>query len=138
MIRKVDHLGIVVRSLEQSIPYYRDLLGLPFLGTEIVPDGTVRVAFFQAGESKIELIEPIANPGVEKFLEKRGEGIHHVCLQTDDIVAELARLAAAGADLIDKAPRAGAHHMQVAFVHPKSMGGVLVELAQPTDGPDAH
>lgn len=138
MIRKVDHLGIVVRSLEQSIPYYRDLLGLPFLGTEVVPDGTVRVAFFQAGESKLELIEPIANPGVEKFLEKRGEGIHHVCLQTDDIVAELARMEAEGAQLIDKAPRAGAHHMQVAFVHPKSVGGVLVELAQPSDEAHAH
>lgn len=138
MIRKVDHIGIVVRSLEESIPYWRDLLGLPYLGSEVVPDGTVRVAFFQSGESKIELIEPIDNPGVEKFIERRGEGIHHICLQTDDIVAELGRMQAEGATLIDEQPRPGAHGMQVAFVHPKSLGGVLVELAQPGDDTHAH
>jgi len=131
VIKAVDHIGIVVRDLDAQVALYQDRLGLPYQGTETVPDGTVKVAFFDAGESKIELITPLDNPGVEKFLEKRGEGIHHICYRTDDIEAELERLRADGARLIDERPRDGAHGMRVAFVHPKSMGGVLIELAEP-------
>lgn len=131
MIKKVDHIGIVVHSLAATIPLYRDVLGLEYINTEVVPDGSVRVAFFKTGDVKIELIEPIDNPGVQKFLETRGGGLHHVCYESTDLKADLAALAQQGVRLLDKEPRDGAHHMKVAFAHPKDLAGVLVELAQP-------
>lgn len=130
MIKKIDHLGVVVKDLDASIKLYQDTLGLEFNGREVVPDGTVEVAFFRIGESNIELIQPLNNPGVTKFLETRGEGLHHICIETDNIQAELATMKAKGAKLIDEQPRAGAHGKQIAFVHPKSLSGVLVELSQ--------
>ena len=92
MIDKIDHLGIVVRNLDDSIQLYKDSLGLEYMGREVVPDGTVEVAFFKIGESKIELIQPLNNPGVDRFLETRGEGLHHICVETDNIEAELERM----------------------------------------------
>lgn len=130
MIEKIDHLGIAVKDLEKGIRLYRDVLGLEFLGREVVPDGTVEVAFFKVGESKVELVMPVDNPGVDRFLETRGDGLHHICYATSDINADLERMKAAGARLIDDEPRAGAHGKKVAFVHPKSLSGVLVELSQ--------
>ncbi len=135
MIRDIDHIGIVVRSIQDALPGYRDLFELEYMGEEVVPDGTVKAAFLRPvdGTTKIELIEAIDNPGVEKFLETRGPGVHHICYKTKDIVAELARLEAGGVRLIDKQPRPGALGKMVAFLHPKSTGGVLVELAQPAE-----
>jgi len=127
----VDHIGIAVRSLENALKIYRDLLGLKELSTEVVPDGTVRVTFLEIGTTKLELIEPINNPGVERFLEKRGEGLHHICFLSNNIAEDLKSFKEKGATLIDPEPRRGAHGMMVAFLHPRSMGGVLVELAQP-------
>ncbi len=130
MIKKIDHLGVVVRDLDTSIKLYRDVLGLKYTGREVVPDGSVEVAFFSLGESQIELIQALNNPGVERFIEKHGEGLHHICVETNDIVAELERMKGEGAKLIDQSPRAGAHGKQIAFVHPKSVSGVLIELSQ--------
>lgn len=134
MIEKIDHLGIVVKDLDASIAMYKDILGLEYIGREVVPDGTVEVAFFNIGESKIELITPVNNPGVDKFLEKRGEGLHHICVATDNIEKDLADMKAKGARLIDQEPRPGAHGKKIAFVHPQSVSGVLIELSQ--DDPD--
>lgn len=131
MLRHVDHIGIVVKSIEKSLTIYRDLLGLKELSTEIVPDGTVKVTFLEIGTTKLELIEPINNPSIVRFLEKRGEGLHHICFLSSDIAEELRTLREKGVTLIDTEPRKGAHGMMVAFVHPRSLGGVLVELAQP-------
>src|SRR5262249_39117359 len=107
------------------------LLGASCKGREEVPSESVRVAFFGVGESRFELLEP-TNPSspIAKFLEKRGEGIHHVCLRVDDIEAEIARLRQEGFEFVGAAPRAGAGGHKVAFVHPKSAGGILVELSE--------
>lgn len=134
MLKNLDHVAIVVESIEAAMPIYRDLLGLEYLSSEVAPDGTVKAAFFKAGGSKIELVEPIDNPGVEKFLQTRGGGLHHVCYETDDIEAELTRLKEQGVRLVDEAPRPGALGKRIAFVHPKSLGGVLVELAEKPEG----
>lgn len=130
MLEKIDHLGIAVRDLDESIPKYRDLLGMEYLGREVVPDGTVEVAFFRIGASKVELVQPLDNPGVSRFLEKRGEGLHHVCYATHNIREDLTRMKAEGARLIDQEPREGAHGKKIAFVHPASTAGVLVELSE--------
>lgn len=131
MIKKVDHIGIVVASIAEVLPVYKEIFELEYLGEEVVPDGTVKAAFFKAGDTKLELIESIDNPGVDKFLENRGGGLHHICFLTDDIRGELKRLESKGAKLIDREPRPGALGKQVAFLHPKSAAGVLVELAEP-------
>ncbi len=134
MITKVHHIGIVVKSLDEAAAIYRDGLGLEVSKvTESVKDG-VKIAFLPLGETLIELLEP-TNPanGVGRYLETRGEGIHHIAVEVDDIVAHMGRLEAAGAVLIDKTPRQGAEGL-VAFVHPKSMKGVLVELVQKNGG----
>lgn len=131
MLEKVNHIGIAVRTLEEAIPFYRDQLGMIFKGTEEVAEQRVRVAFFQVGEAKIELLEPTAGDSpVAAFLEKNGPGMHHVAYEVADIEAAIAHLEAAGARMIDRAPRTGAHGTRIAFVHPKSSGGVLTELCQ--------
>ncbi|RMF17700.1 MAG: methylmalonyl-CoA epimerase [Candidatus Dadabacteria bacterium] len=132
MIKNVDHIGIVVRSIADVLPVYQTMFELEYLGEEVVPDGTVKAAFLKApdGPTKLELIEPIDNPGVERFIEKRGGGLHHICFLTDDIDRELAELADKGAQLIDKQARPGALGKRVAFLHPKTTQGVLVELAE--------
>lgn len=131
MLTKINHIGIAVHSLDTSIPFYRDLLGMTFEGTEVVAEQKVKVAFFLVGESRIELLEATADDSpVAKFLAKNGEGIHHMAYEVDDIVATLERLKADGVRLIDEAPRKGAHNSLIAFLHPKVTGGVLTEICQ--------
>jgi methylmalonyl-CoA/ethylmalonyl-CoA epimerase len=131
MLSKINHLGVAVRSLDESLPFYRDSLGMAFAGTEEVASQKVRVAFLKIGESKIELLEPTAEDSpVAKFLEKNGPGVHHVAYEVEDIEAAIAQLTASGMKMIDAVPRDGAHGAKIAFVHPKSSGGVLTELCQ--------
>jgi len=131
MLQKINHIGIAVQSLEDSLPFYRDILAMPFAGVEEVAEQKVRVAMLGIGESKIELLEPTSpDSPVAKFLEKNGQGIHHIAYEVDDIEGAIASLVAAGARMIDDKPRSGAHGTKIAFVHPKSSNGVLTELCQ--------
>ena len=131
MPEKINHIGIAVNSLDASIPFYRDVLGMAFEGTEEVADQKVKVAFLAVGESRIELLEPTASESpIARFLEKNGEGIHHLAYQVDDLEATLTRLKSEGVRLVDEVPRAGAHGTRIAFLHPKASGGVLTELCE--------
>jgi len=131
MTSKINHIGVAVNSLEASIPFYRDVLGMCFEGIEEVAEQKVKVAFLAIGESRIELLEPTAEDSpVAKFLAKNGEGTHHVAYEVEDLVGTLERLKQAGVRLIDETPRRGAHDTQIAFLHPKASGGVLTELCQ--------
>ena len=131
MSRKINHVGIAVKNIETSIPFYRDILGMTFEGTEEVAEQKVRVAFLQVGESRIELLEPTSpDSPVAKFLEKNGEGIHHLAYEVDDLEKKLVELQNGGVRLIDQTPRKGAHGASIAFIHPKASGGVLTELCQ--------
>ncbi|MBL7184598.1 MAG: methylmalonyl-CoA epimerase [Anaerolineae bacterium] len=130
MIRKVNHFAIVVHNIEEALQVYEGALGLELAEVEEVPEQAVRVAFLPVGESKLELVEPLtADSGVARFLEKRGEGLHHICLEVEDIEAALQDLEAQGIRLIDEQPRQGAHG-RVAFLHPRSAHGVLIELIE--------
>ena len=132
MIQHIDHIGIAVHSLQEAIPLFERIFGTKCQGTETVESQGVRTAFFQLGEASIELLEPL-NEGagaVGTFLAKRGQGIHHLALSSDDVAADLARVGRDGARLIDEVPRDGAGGKRVAFVHPKSAAGVLVELCE--------
>jgi methylmalonyl-CoA/ethylmalonyl-CoA epimerase len=129
-IKRIDHIAVVVENLEAALGVYRDALGLPVSKVETIPEQDVKMAFLPSGDSEIELLEPInADSGIARYLAKRGEGLHHICLEVDDIQATLAELRAKGAQLIDETPRRGAYG-QVAFIHPKGAHGVLVELLQ--------
>jgi len=129
--KKINHIGIAVKNIEASVPFYRDALGMQFEGTEEVAEQKVRVAFLAVGESRIELLEPTSpDSPVAKFLEKNGEGIHHIAYEVADLEASLAALKAEGVRLIDETPRSGAHGTRIAFLHPKATGGVLTELCQ--------
>jgi len=131
MTGKINHIGVAVKSLEASIPFYRDVLGMAFEGTEEVAEQKVRVAFLSVGESRIELLEATSDDSpVAKFLEKNGEGVHHIAYQVDDLEAVLENLKNQGVRLIDETPRRGAHDTKIAFLHPKASGGVLTELCQ--------
>jgi methylmalonyl-CoA/ethylmalonyl-CoA epimerase len=131
---KIEHIGVATRSIEEALGFWRDALGLEVVHTEVVEEQKVRVAMLPVGEPRIELLEPTADDSpVATFLEKRGAGIHHVAVRVDDIRAALARLKESGARLIDEAPRVGANNCLVAFVHPSSAGGVLLELVEHTD-----
>lgn len=131
MTGKINHVGIAVKNLENAIPFYRDQLGMAFEGTEEVAEQRVRVAFLKVGESRIELLEPTSpDSPVAKFLEKNGEGIHHLAYEVADIANSLKELEAQGVRLIDKEPRNGAHGSRIAFLHPKASGGVLTEICQ--------
>ncbi len=131
MLSKINHIGVAVTSLEEALPFYRDSLGMTFSGTEEVPSQLVRVAFLSVGESKIELLEPTSPESpVAKFLEKNGPGVHHVAYGVEDIEAAIASLVAKGTRMIDAVPRNGAHGARIAFIHPKSSGGVLTELCE--------
>jgi methylmalonyl-CoA/ethylmalonyl-CoA epimerase len=132
MITKIDHLGIAVRSLDESVAYYEKALGLRCEHREEVASQKVRTAFFTVGEVHLELLEPTApDSPVAKFLEKNGEGVHHVAFGTTDIAAQLKGAAAAGVKLIHEQPFEGAAGKLVAFLHPKSTYGVLTELCAP-------
>ncbi|MBR5099873.1 MAG: methylmalonyl-CoA epimerase [Bacteroidales bacterium] len=125
----IEHLGIAVKSLEEAIPYYENVLGLKCYAIEEVTDQKVKTAFFKIGQTKLELLEPTCPEStIAGFIEKRGEGIHHLAFATDDVAACLAEAEEKGVRLIDKAPRAGAEQMMIAFIHPKSTKGVLTEF----------
>ncbi|MGG3470888.1 methylmalonyl-CoA epimerase [Neobacillus pocheonensis] len=131
MIKKVDHIGIAVNSLENALPFYTDVLKLPLLKIEIVESQKVKVAFLQAGETKLELLEPTSEDStIAKFIEKRGEGIHHVALGVASIEERIIELKEKGIRMIDDAPRLGAGGAHIAFMHPKSSSGVLYELCE--------
>jgi len=131
MTKKINHIGIAVKNLENAIPLYRDQLGMEFEGTEEVAEQKVRVAFLKIGESRIELLEPTSpDSPVAKFLEKNGEGIHHLAYEVADLETTLAELKQKEVRLIDEKPRSGAHGSLIAFLHPKATGGVLTEICQ--------
>ena len=128
---KIDHIGIAVKSLTDAIKVYEDAMGLKVAGYDQVDDQGVRVAMLNIGESRIELLEPTGpDSPIEKFMTKRGEGIHHIAVRVDDIDDALERLRASGVRLIDSVPRRGAHNTRVAFIHPSSTHGVLLELVE--------
>lgn len=131
-ISRIEHLGIAVKSLEEAIPYYENVLGLKCYAIEEVADQKVKTAFFMVGETKIELLEPTSEEStIAKFIEKRGEGIHHLAFKIEDGVANaLAEVEGKGIRLIDKVPRKGAEGLDIAFLHPKSTLGVLTELCE--------
>lgn len=131
MIKKVDHIGIAVRSLDEALPFYTEILQLPLLGIEEVDSEKVRVAFLKAGETKLELLEPTsAESPIAKHIEKRGEGIHHIALGTDSIQERINEIKEKGIRMIQDVPKAGAGGAMVAFMHPKSTGSVLYELCE--------
>ena len=128
---KIDHLGIATNSIAAGLSFWRDALGLELRETEEVPEQKVRVAMLPLGESRVELLEPTSEDSpIAKFLAKRGPGLHHIAVQVEDIVATLASLKNQGARLIDETPRVGAGGCLIAFVHPATAGGVLLELVQ--------
>ncbi len=131
MITKVNHLGIAVRDLEEAIKTLKEAFGLDVSGVEEVPSQKVKIAFVPIGETRLELLEPTCeDSAVAKFLQSRGEGLHHVALETTDVAKGLKDAEDKGMRLIDKAPREGAHGTKVGFIHPKSTLGVLFELVQ--------
>lgn len=131
MVRKVDHIGVAVSNLEEALKIYTDVLGLKLHGTEVVEEQKVRVAFMPVGDTEIELLESTDPEGpIAKFIEKRGEGIQHIAFRVDDIEEALEQMRRKGVRLIDEKPRYGAGGARIAFLHPKSTGGVLVELCE--------
>ncbi|PTM58582.1 methylmalonyl-CoA epimerase [Desmospora activa] len=129
---KIDHIGIAVRSLRKALPLYRDVWGMEYLGEETVVSEGVRVAFFRLGESKVELLEPLSDDSpIARFIHKRGEGVHHVALRVGNLEERLQQLKVAGIELINDQPKRGAGGNRVAFLHPRSTGGVLYELCEP-------
>ena len=128
---KINHLGIATNGIDEALAFWEDALGLENVHTEIVEEQKVRVAMLPLGESRIELLEPTSEDSpISKFLEKRGGGIHHIAIEVDDIVTALQNLKNKGMRLIDETPRIGAENCLVAFVHPSSANGVLLELVQ--------
>lgn len=137
MTRSIDHIGIAVQNLESSIELFQRLLGRTPDHHETVQDQQVRTAFYRLGESSLELLQATSpSSPIASFITKRGEGVHHVCLRVDDIAAELSRLKKAGFKVVDDTPRLGANGSLVAFLHPKSTGGVLIELSQKINPPE--
>jgi len=127
----IDHIGIATRGIDETARFWREVLDLDITETEVVAEQKVRVAMLAIGESRLELLEATSDDSpISKFLEKRGPGIHHIAVRVDDIRGALARLKQYGARLIDEEPRMGARGCLVAFVHPSSTGGVLLELVQ--------
>ena len=136
-VKAVNHIGIAVRSIDAQRAFYEGTLGAVFEGVEVVPDQKVRVGFFRIGDVRLELLEPTdPSSTVAAFIEKRGEGLHHVALTVAGLEERLAELRRDGVRLIDEAPRPGAHHMRIAFLHPKSTFGVLTELCEPAGPAD--
>lgn len=127
----IEHIGIAVKSLETAIPYYEQVLGLKCYNIEEVADQKVKTAFFKIGQTKIELLESTSPEGtIAKFIEKRGEGVHHIAFATKNVQACLDEAASKGVKLIDSAPRKGAEGLNIAFLHPKSTMGVLTEICE--------
>ena len=133
-VLKIDHLGIAVNSIEEAKKLFHDILGLTFEGTETVQEQKVTTAFFPVGDSEVELLESTAPDGpIAKYLEKRGEGIQHIAFRVDNLEEALAELKEKGIRLIDEKPRQGAGGAKIAFLHPKSTHGVLIELSERGD-----
>lgn len=136
---KIEHIGIATRELDEALGFWRDALGLEVADIEEVSERGVRVAMLPIGETRVELLEPTRDDSpIAKFLEKRGAGIHHIAVRVDDIRVALANLKQRGARLIDETPRIGAGNCLIAFVHPSSAGGVLLELVEHTSENAAH
>ncbi len=128
-ISHIEHLGIAVKSIEACLPYYEQVLGLKCYNIEVVEDQKVKTAFFKVGQTKIELLEPTSEEStIAKFIEKKGEGVHHIAFAVPDVAEALADVESNGVQLIDKAPRGGAEGLNIAFLHPKSTCSVLTEL----------
>lgn len=128
---KVDHIGIAVNNLEESLKFYTEVIGLTALGTEVVEEQKVKVAFIPCGDSELELLESTSPDGpIAKFIEKNGEGVQHIAIRVDDIDATLAELKDKGVRLIDEKPRYGAGGARIAFLHPKATKGVLLEICE--------
>ena len=137
MLKKIEHIGIAVKDLEQSNELYAKLLGVKHYKTEFVRSESVKTSFFKIGESKIELLQATdPESPIAKFIEKRGEGVHHLAFDVDNVEVEIKRLIKEGFELIHKSPKAGADNKRIAFLHPKSSGGVLVELCQDISNKD--
>jgi len=133
-VLKIDHLGIAVHSIEEAKKFFQDTLGLKFEGSETVAEQKVTTAFFPVGDSEVELLESTAPDGpIAKYLEKRGEGIQHIAFRVENIEEALAELKEKGIRLIDEKPRLGAGGAKIAFLHPKSTHGVLIELSERED-----
>lgn len=131
LIKKIDHIAVAVKSIDEAARFYTEVLGLALSAPEEVAEQQTRVAFVQIGEVRIELVEPMSDDSpVAKFIERRGQGIHHICYETGDIEATLEALKEKDVPLIDQTPRIGAHEARIAFVHPKGVSGVLTELSQ--------
>ncbi len=130
-MNKVEHIGIAVQSLAEAIPLYEKLLNTPCYKTELVENERVNTAFFKTGENKIELLESTDPDGViAKFIAKKGQGLHHIAFEVDDIVAEMRRLQQAGFTLLQEEPKKGADNKLICFLHPQSTQGVLIEICQ--------
>jgi methylmalonyl-CoA/ethylmalonyl-CoA epimerase len=128
---KIDHIGIAVKNLDESIKFYKDILGLELQGTEVVDDQKVRVAFLPVGDTEIELLESTSEDGpIAKFIEKNGEGVQHIAFKVDNIEEAIEYMLSKGMKMIDEKPRYGAGGAKIAFVHPKSSNRVLVELSE--------
>lgn len=136
MYKKISHIGIAVKDLNESAKFYTQTLGWEMEGVEEVSDQKVKVCFFTIGETRIELVQPTEEgTGVYKFLEEKGfkDTVHHIAYEVDDVEKEIERLKSIGTKLIDEKPRKGAHNMLIAFLHPKSSNGVLIEICQPME-----
>ena len=130
-ISHIEHIGIAVKSIAEVIPFYENILGLKCYATEEVTDQKVKTAFFMVGQTKIELLEAThEDSSIAKFIEKKGEGIHHIAYAVDNVADALKETEEKGVQLIDKAPRAGAEGLNIAFLHPKSTASVLTELCE--------
>ena len=131
MVEKISHIGIAVDSLDEQIPYYRDVLGLKFSGTEIVADQKVKVAFFEVGDTRIELLEATDEESpIAKFIAKKGQGVHHMAYQVKDCKLAIKKMDETGLRLIDPEPKVGAGGHKIAFLHPRSTFGILTELTE--------
>jgi len=131
MLKKINHIAVAVNNVEEAANFYQNVLGLTLSGVEVVTAQKTKVGFFKIGESNIELVEP-AEPDspLVKFLEAKGQGIHHICFEVDDIESVIRDFVEKGATMVDQKPRPGAHNTKVAFIHPKSSNGVLIELCE--------
>lgn len=130
--KAINHIGIAVKSIDEHRAFYESVLGATFEGVEVVADQKVKVGFFRVGDVRLELLEPTdPTSTVQQFIEKKGEGLHHIAYTVEKIEDRLAELKAGGIRLIDETPRAGAHHTRIAFLHPKASSGILTELCEP-------
>lgn len=131
MIKKIDHIGIAVKDLDETLKFYQDVLGMELAGTEVVEEQKVRVAFLPIGDTEIELLESTDKEGpIAKYIEKKGEGVQHIAYRVDDIEKAIEEMKEKGIRMIDEKPRYGAGGAKIAFAHPKSTNGVLIELCQ--------